>query len=401
MDSRGALRILASTLPLQFAFGLNYSWGAVAPYVERDQHWPPLLIGAVFTGVPVGYGTGIAAGGRLADRLPPRRLLWASLALYVFGVGSALSFPSGPSFVVLNSMIGMGLGGGLALAGTMAAARLALGRRQGAAGGLATAAFAVAAPVQVPVMSLLAQSLGWLTAMRLMAALMLAIAALPLLFMPALPPPHREGERAHPPALEVALRPRVWTALLFEIGASAAGSYAFVAAATYSQHLLLGAAVATAAITAVAIGNVAGRLGGGALSDAVGVERVMLGVLLVGLLGALALLSGAGPAAIVGGSLAAGASLGGAAGVTSRLSYDAAPDAPNFAFGVIFVGFTIGAICGSLGGSAISGRAAWAAVAALPLAGLLVLAARRRLPRELPVLAGDDEDHRQQQREAG
>lgn len=401
MNGGRALRILASTLPLQFAFGLNYSWGAVAPYVERDQHWAPLLVGAVFTGVPVGYGTGIAAGGRLADRLPPRRLLWASLGLYVLGVGSALSFPSGATFVVLNSMIGMGLGGGLALAGTMAGARYALGRRQGAAGGLATAAFAVAAPVQVPAMSLLAGAYGWLTAMRLMAALMFAVAALPLLFMPAVPPPHGEGEAGHPPVLDVALRPRVWTGLLFEIGASAAGSYAFVAAATYSQQRGLGAVLATAAITAVAVGNVAGRLGGGALSDAAGVERVMLAVLGVSLLGSLALFTAAGGAAVVLGALAAGAGLGGAAGVISRLSYDAAPDAPNFAFGVIFVGFTIGAVCGSLGGSAISGRSAWAAVALLPLAGLLVLAARRRLTRGISVLAEDDEDHGEQQREAG
>jgi predicted MFS family arabinose efflux permease len=356
------LRILASTLPLQFAFGLNYSWGAVAPYIERDEHWAPLLVGAVFTAVPVGYGTGIAVGGRLADRLPPRRLLWTSLGLYVLGVGTALSFPSG-----------------IALAGCIAAARHALGRRQGGAGGLATAAFALAAPVQVPAMSLLAQATGWLAAMRLLAVVMLFVAALPLLFMPAVPPPPRHAEAPHPPVRKVALRPRVWTALLFEVGGSAAGSYAFVAAATYAQRLALGPRVAASAITGVALGNVIGRLGAGALSDVRGVDRLMVGVVVANLLGVLALFSAAGPAAVVLGALLAGVGLGGAAGVISRLSFDAAPDAPNFAFGVIFLGFTAGAAGGSLGGSAISGRGAWAAVGLLPLMAMLVLAARRRL----------------------
>jgi len=82
VPTRGqAARILLGALPLQFAFGVVYSWGALAPFVERDQHWPALLISAVFSATPVGYGTGIVVGGRLADRLPPRRLCWAGLVL--------------------------------------------------------------------------------------------------------------------------------------------------------------------------------------------------------------------------------------------------------------------------------------------------------------------------------
>src|SRR5207248_2921176 len=66
-------RVLLATLPLQFAFGLVYCWGALAPYVERSDHWPALLLSAVFSATPVGYGIGIVVGGRLADRVPPRR----------------------------------------------------------------------------------------------------------------------------------------------------------------------------------------------------------------------------------------------------------------------------------------------------------------------------------------
>lgn len=73
---RLALRVLISGLILQFVFGMAYTWGAVVPYVRLHGHWSSLLISAVFSGTPLGYGIGIVIGGWLADRSPPRRLCW-------------------------------------------------------------------------------------------------------------------------------------------------------------------------------------------------------------------------------------------------------------------------------------------------------------------------------------
>ena len=50
--------MLAAGLALQMAFGLVFAWGEVAPYVRAVDHWPPWLLGAVFSGTPLGYGTG-------------------------------------------------------------------------------------------------------------------------------------------------------------------------------------------------------------------------------------------------------------------------------------------------------------------------------------------------------
>src|SRR5258708_18841099 len=53
---RWSARVLAGALVLQFSFGLVYVWGAMAPYVRAHDHWPPLLIGAVWSAGPAGYG---------------------------------------------------------------------------------------------------------------------------------------------------------------------------------------------------------------------------------------------------------------------------------------------------------------------------------------------------------
>jgi len=106
MSRARRLRILLGALPLQFAFGMVYSWGAVAPYVQQEAHWPAVVVSAVFSATPIGYGTGIVIGGRLADRVPPRRLCWAGLALLASGLAIALSFPSELTFTFFYSMLG-------------------------------------------------------------------------------------------------------------------------------------------------------------------------------------------------------------------------------------------------------------------------------------------------------
>ena len=379
--NRNPARILLGALPLQFAFGLVYSWGALAPFVQRDLHWHPLLVSAVFSATPIGYGTGIVIGGRLADSVPPRRLCWAGLALLAIGGGVALAAPSGPTFVLLYSMLGLGLGGGLGLAGSIAAGRHAMPGRAGTVSGLVTGAYAIAAPLQVPVISVLAGSVGWLPTLRGMGAAMLAIAALTLTAMPAIPRPARPATDGldHPSPGALLRRPRLLTAILLEVMGTPLGAFAFVSAASYARGLQLAAVVATAAITAVAVGNVVGRVAGGAVSDRVGVDRVMAAVLLLDLVAAGVLFAHPGGLGVVTGALLAGVGFGAPAGVIGRLSEDAAPDAPNTAFGLIFGGFAAGAGSGSLLGAAIGGNVAWAVLGIPALAGLGVVALRRRL----------------------
>ena len=61
------------------------------------------------------------------------------------------------------------------------------------------------------------------------------------------------------------------------------------------------------------------------------------------------------------------------------MAHDSAPDAPNSALGVLFAGYAAGAVLGPLLGAVVGGSAAWLAVGAPALGGLVVLAGRRAL----------------------
>jgi OFA family oxalate/formate antiporter-like MFS transporter len=360
---------------LQFSFGLVYVWGSMAPYVRAHDHWSPLAVGLVWSAVPAGYGIGMVVAGRLADRLPPRRICWASLALAAGGLGVAFVLPGSLTFPVFYSGVGLGMGGGVGMAGSIAAGVQALPRRVGTVGGLVTGAYALAALVQVPIASRLAPAVGWLDTLRILGSALVVLAALVLLLMPPLPVPRHAsaGATAGTPGRLLA-RPLVWTAFLAELCAAPIGADAFVNLVTYARGLGIAAALATAALTVVAAGNAAGRLAGGSAADRFGVERVLLVVLLCDVAAAV-LLWRVTPATVLAAALAAGAGFGGAAGILSRLGARAAPEAPSSAFGLIFVGYAAGAFSGPLVSAGLGiGPWTWLAMGVLPLAGLAVLA---------------------------
>jgi MFS family permease len=140
-----------------------------------------------------------------------------------------------------------------------------------------------------------------------------------------------------------------------------------------------GPALATAAVVLFAAANTVSRFTAGLGSDLFGVDRVVLAVLLLELAAALLLASGVTPFTIIAAALAAGFSLGGSNGAMTRMAVEAAPEVPNSAFGVIFAAFAVGAVLGPLAGTLTGGPRAWLTVGAPALAGLIVLAGRRRL----------------------
>ncbi len=370
---------MAGALVLQFSLGLVYVWGAMAPYVRAHDHWSPLLIGSVWSAGPLGYSVGMVIAGRLADRLPPRRLCWAGLLLMAAGLGVALALPSGLTFPVFYSGVGLGLGGGVGMAGSVAAGVQAFPRRVGAVGGAVTAAYALAALVQVPVASRLAPEVGWVDTLRILGVALVALAALALLLMPPLPvPAHASGAAALDSPWRMFRRPLVWTAFLAELATGVVGSAAFVNLVGYARGLGIALVLATAALTAMGVGNAAGRILGGSAADRLGVDRVLLGVLLINLAAALLLWRVTSGSVLVAG-LAGGLAFGGGAGILSRLGSRAAPEAPNSAFGLIFVGYSSGAFAGPLLMAAAGpSPTAWLLMGLFPVAGALVLAYRAR-----------------------
>ncbi len=380
-----AVRVVIPALILQFAFGMVYVWGAVAPYVRLQDHWSPLLISAVFSAGPFGYGTGILIGGRLADHYPPRRLCWAGVALMAIGFTVAFLIPNGITLVIFYSAIALGLGGSVALAGALAAGTYTLPTRVGFIGGALTGCYGLAAIIQVPIVSYLASTIGWLNALRIVGTSMAALAVCMVVLMPPIPRPQRtQGGAGSIPLLKLVVRELIWTGFLLEAVASPLGSFAFVAIASYVRGLPLALWVATVAVIAVATGNAIGRIFSGTASDRFGVTPVFLVILTTNVLAAILLQFPVNAATVLFAALAAGISFGGPAGLLSRLASVSAPDAPNSTFGLLFVGYACGVFFGPFLGVAVGGNArSWLALGSLAGIGLLIIAARTVMTRSV------------------
>jgi MFS transporter, OFA family, oxalate/formate antiporter len=366
-------RVVTAGLALQLAFGIVFAWGAVVPLVRADEGWPSLLLGAVFSATPVGYGIGTVVGGRLADRVPPRRLCWASLALLAAGFAVAFSAPSGLTFVVAYAWAALGIGGGLALTGSVAALAPVLPDRAGTVGGLTSAVYASSAIFQAPLISVLAPALGWLRALQAVGLGMAAVAALLLLWMPPLPPRRPAGGNGGG-ALPL---PAVAGGALLALCGATFGTFVIVNLPGEVAARHLGPALAGAVAAAFAAGNAGGRLLGGLGADRLGVVAVVAAVFLLELAAAAVLFAGAGPAVALLAALGAGLALGGDAGVLTRVGMEAAPERPNAAFGLVFAGFTTGAFAGPLLGALVGLPLAWLVAAVPAAAGLALLAGRR------------------------
>jgi len=223
-------RVLVGALLLQQAYGLVFAWGVLVPYVRAELRWPSILTGAVFSATPLGYGLGTLVAGRLAERLPPRRICAGGVALLVAGMVVALALPDGFTFVVFYGWLALGVGGGVALAGSVASVVRLFPGRAGTAGGAITAAYAMAAVVQAPLLAWLAPLLGWLAALRLLAALLVGLALLALALMPVIPSggPATGESAPRPGQLRLLRRRRVWTGGVLVLLPALLGTYAAV-----------------------------------------------------------------------------------------------------------------------------------------------------------------------------
>jgi MFS family permease len=359
--------------------------------VRAADHWPPWLLGAVFSGTPLGYGTGALVGGRLADRLPPRRLCWAGLGFLLVGLAVAFALPSGFTFVAFYAFLGLGVGGGVALTGAVAALVQVFPERSGTVAGAATAAYAISAVFQAPALGALIPHLGWLGAFRVVALASVLPSLALLALMPRLPAPRHAVPGERPASVwELMSRRAVWSGCLLVFSGAVLGPYAAVALAADVISSGLGPILATAAVVIFAAANAGGRLLAGVASDGLGITPVIFTTLVMEAAAAILLFAGLGPLTAPAAAIAAGLSLGGSNGVMGRLAVEVAPEAPNSAFGILFAAFAAGAVVGPIGGALTGGPGAWLLVGAPALLGFAGLGFRSRLlgPGERGAAAG-------------
>ena len=368
-----ALRVAVAVLLPQMAFGLSYAWIGLAPHVQLENRWSSFVIGAIYALTPLSAAVTLLFSGRLTAVFPPRRLCWMGVGVFITGLAVALAFPSEFTFLVFYAVLALGVGYGMTLAASLVAVAQVFPKYVGTAGGILTAAYALSAVAEVPVVNSLIVGHSWIDSLRIVGGVVAVITVLALSLMPALPKLQQRSSDGIVP-LHLLKHPRLATAVLTTLLIAPLGTYATSQVGIYAQDLRLVAALATAAVMAVAIGNTVGRLVGGIASDHFGANYVLFAIVVVdSVAGILLWRASTGPILLVASTLV-GLACGGLVGVIPRLAIDSVPDAFSAASGLLFAGFSLGGFIGPVLGTSLGGGAlAWFVLGLFTMSGLVSL----------------------------
>lgn len=350
-------RAVAGAVLLDLAVSPLFVWDVLDDHLARE-------IGRSTSDLTVVYAVGLACftlgvvlGGRLADRLAPRRLALATAA----GVAAGLLGAAGaPDVTALTVTFGMVLGGATG-AGYATAVRVAgsVAGRRGLVVSLVVSAYAAGAVVLGPVADLLLDRVGTVRTLTGLAVVLAGLVLLAGLLLPGTAP-SRVAARPRGSLRPVRGTVAVWW-WVFALG-SAPALVAFGLAGGLAGDVGL----AAAAVMLLNGGNLAGRLVAGPARDRLGSTR-SLHLTALALVGAVAALAVPAPTAV---ALAALLLLGGQYGAVSVLvpvavSEVVPADRFGAAYGVVFTGWGAAGLLGPMLAAGLAeavdvGAVAWA-----------------------------------------
>ena len=339
-------RALAGAVLLDLAVSPLFAWDVFTDTLRRDLGAGEALLAGVFSVGLLAFMVGVLLGGRVADRTAPRRLALITLAGTVVGLLGTAAASAGALFLTFGVLVGASTGLGYAtavrVAGTVAT-------RRGLALGIVVSAYAVGTAVLAPAASALLRAVGRGWTFVVLAGTLGAVLGVASWLVPGVRPVTRrrtasEHPRARPSAPVVTL----WAA--FGLGSAPA------LAAFAQAGALVGTAGAVAlAVALLNVGNFAGRLVAGPLSDHVG-RRTALHVdsaLLV--LACIPLAVGAtGPLALVA-LLVLGLQYGALSALTPAATADVVPgERFGTTYGLVFTGWGIAGLLAPVGAAAFA-----------------------------------------------
>ncbi len=258
----GKRRALTGAVLLDLAVSPLFVWDVFTDSLGRDLGVSHTLLAGVFSVGLFAFMLGVLAGGRAADRIAPRRLALVALAGVVLGLlGSALAASLMLLFLSFGVLVGGSTGLGYAtavrVAGTMTSGR-------GLALGLVVSAYAAGTAGLAQIASMLLDALGRRGTFLVLAALLGVLLALAVLLVPGEHPEARRREDAtRRPARPGGPVVALW--LAFGLGSAPA-----LAAFGQAGRLAGTPGAVALAVTLLNLGNFAGRLIAGPLSDRIG-----------------------------------------------------------------------------------------------------------------------------------
>jgi MFS family permease len=315
---------------LDLAVSVLFAWDVFVPALSRKLGVATGSLAIVFATGLAAFTVGVLGGGRLADRVAPRRLaaaVGAGVSLGTAGVAVVSSVAA--LVVVFGVLVGGSSGVGYA---TAVRAAGTVPTRRGLALGLVVSAYAAGTVAIAPAAAVLLDQVGSAGTFFVLAAVTAVVLTTAAVLLPARAPARQPSRGRRGPVLSGATM-RLW--LAFGLG-SAPGLAAF----GHAGELAGGTRAGAVAVTLLSAGNLTGRLVAGPLSDRIGrplALHVSMAVLVVS--SAVLGLAGNPPMA-----LTALAALGTQYGALSTLAPAATADAVPAArlgatYGAVFTGW--------------------------------------------------------------
>lgn len=279
---------ISGALLMPTCFGITYVWSIFITPLQAEFGWSRADISFAQTISIVCIAVSASIGGRWQDRAGPAGPALAGA--FLFGAGLLLAgFAKSRSGLYLAYGVMTGFGGGIGYSCPISVGMKWFPDRRGLVAGLMVTGYGAGAALFAPVAEALVRGYGWRAAFQALGVVSLAVLSAGSFFLrnppagwrPAGWNPARPETSAASPATQyapaemaaTAAFARLWTA--YALGAAAGLMVIAHLAALAKGELMLSAESAALAVSVLALGNGAGRLGSGWLSDHLGRIRTL------------------------------------------------------------------------------------------------------------------------------
>ena len=340
-------RALTGAVLLDLAVSPLFAWDVFTDSLGRDLGVSHALLAGVFSVGLAAFMLGVLVGGRAADAFSARRLALIALAGTVLGLlGTAVATSAVVLFLTFGVLVGGSTGLGYAtavrVAGTVASGR-------GLALGLVVSAYAAGTAVLAPLASALLAAVGrsW-TFVVLAGALGVLLAIAATLVPGEAPTSRRPRDRSVRPIRPS--RPVIALWLAFGLGSAPA-----LAAFAQAGSLAGDVAVVTLAVVLLNLGNFAGRLIAGPLSDRIGRRAALHANSALLVLACIPLALGASGALALAALLLLGTQYGALSTLTPAATSDVVPpERFGTTYGLVFTSWGIAGLVAPVGAATLA-----------------------------------------------
>jgi MFS family permease len=264
-------------------FGAAYTFGTVVAALQDEFQLSRGSVSLVFSLAGFLYFLLGAASGPIADRVEPRWVCLAGMAIVALGLFLA-SRAATILEVYLAYALGVGVGVGLAYAPSIGAVQPWFTRRRGLASGIAVSGIGVGTLLAPPLAAWLVDAAGWRGAYQAIAAAVLVAGGLSALLLRGNPARYgiapEPGGAPSPPGggirLGEAVRTRSFQLLYLAALLSSIGVFIpFVHLVPYAEGQGLPRATAALLLSLIGVGSTAGRFLLGGVADRLGRRRTL------------------------------------------------------------------------------------------------------------------------------